>query len=79
MSLTIVGYNKVSGTVYRVDKKYKNYEPSIKDGKKIKIEGKRYEVIRVENNTDNGMQAMAVAPVNNGQVDTSEIVIAYPA
>ena len=38
----------------------------------------KYKVLAVENNKDNGMQAMAVAPVDsNGEVDTSQIVIAY--
>lgn len=36
-----------------------------------------YEVLKVEDNTTNGMQAMAVAPVKNGKVDTSEVVIAF--
>ncbi|WP_321387083.1 lipase [uncultured Enterococcus sp.] len=36
-----------------------------------------YEVLKVEDNTDNGMQAMAVAPIVNGKPDTSQVVIAY--
>src|SRR5699024_12417065 len=36
-----------------------------------------YEVLKVEDNTTNGMQAMAVAPVKNGKVDTYEVVIAF--
>ncbi|MBF0779757.1 hypothetical protein IR114_01500 [Granulicatella sp. 19428wC4_WM01] len=34
-------------------------------------------LIDVEDNLSNGMQAMAVAPVIDGQVDISQIVIAY--
>lgn len=38
----------------------------------------KFEVLKTENNEKNGMQAMAVAPVDkNGKVDTTEIVIAY--
>ncbi len=36
-----------------------------------------YQVIKVEDHTENGMQAMAVTPIKNGKTDTSEIVIAY--
>ena len=39
---------------------------------------KKYKILSMENNKNNGMQAMAVAPVDsNGEVDTSQIVIAY--
>ena len=38
----------------------------------------KYKVLETENNPNNGMQAMAVAPVdNNGNVDTNKIIIAY--
>lgn len=38
----------------------------------------KYEVLKVKDNSDNGLQAMAVAPVDKaGKVDTSEVVIAY--
>lgn len=37
----------------------------------------QYQVLEVEDNTVNGMQAMAVAPVVNGKVDTSQVIIAY--
>ena len=38
----------------------------------------QFKVLAVENNKNNGMQAMAVAPVDsNGKVDTSKVVIAY--
>ena len=46
----------------------------IKEGDKLK--GK-YKVLSLEDNQNNGMQAMAVAPVNErGEVDTRRIVIA---
>ena len=38
----------------------------------------KFKVLAVENNINNGMKAMAVAPVDeNGNVDTSKIIIAY--
>ncbi|TXL57866.1 lipase [Cerasibacillus terrae] len=45
--------------------------------KDLKGLSKNYKVLKTEDNTTNGMQAMAVAPVKNGKADTSEIVIAY--
>nr|WP_018370615.1 hypothetical protein [Streptococcus marimammalium] len=49
-----------------------------------KVTLKKYQVLAVQDNNndadptnDNGMQAMAVAPVVNGEVDTTQIVIAY--
>ncbi|WYK02114.1 hypothetical protein A5821_003257 [Enterococcus sp. 7F3_DIV0205] len=44
----------------------------------IKGLSQKYKVLKAEDNTDNGMQAMAVAPVDDaGNVDTSQVVIAY--
>lgn len=36
-----------------------------------------FKIVDIEDNTSNGMQAMAVAPIVDGKVDTSQIVIAY--
>lgn len=64
-------YRDLSDEVYRIDRlKGKD----IKEGDKLK--GK-YKVLSLEDNQNNGMQAMAVAPVNErGEVDTRRIVIA---
>ena len=64
-------YRDLSDEVYRIDRlKGKD----IKEGDKLK--GK-YKVLSLEDNQENGMQAMAVAPVNErGEVDTRRIVIA---
>jgi hypothetical protein len=66
------------------DKKYHGLSEiayTIRKGKikeKELTEDKKFKVLAVENNQNNGMQAMAVAPVDsNGEVDTSQIVIAY--
>ena len=48
----------------------------IKDGEMTSDQ--KFRVLAVENNKNNGMQSMAVAPVDsNGEVDTSKIVISY--
>lgn len=61
-----------SRNVYNVNNKKVEKRIDVGD----EIEG--YTVLAVENNKDNGMQAMAVAPVDsNGEVDASQIVIAY--
>ena len=64
-------YRDLYDEVYRIDRlKGKD----IKEGDKLK--GK-YKVLSLEDNQNNGMQAMAVAPVNErGEVDTRRIVIA---
>ena len=66
-------YSDLSEEVYDIDSK-KMF--------KIKKEGElildnKFQILSLEDNQNNGMQAMAVAPVNDrGEVDTSKIVIA---
>ena len=46
-------------------------------GEGLKVLEKQYKILALEDNQNNGMQAMAVAPVNDrGEVDTRRIVIA---
>mgnify|MGYP000919264096 FL=1 len=67
-------YRDVSYFAYKIDNAAKE-RINIKEGRNI-LEGK-YKVLSLEDNQDNGMQAMAVAPVNErGEVDTRRIVIA---
>ena len=67
-------YRDVSYFVYKIDNTAEE-RINIKEGDILK--GK-YKVLSLEDNQNNGMQAMAVAPVNDrGEVDTSRIVIAY--
>ncbi|ALS01754.1 hypothetical protein ATZ33_10320 [Enterococcus silesiacus] len=70
-------YKILADEVYDVDNK-KNDHPWAKgdtlSNPKLSAD---YEVLRVEDNTKNGMQAMAVAPIVNGKADTSKVVIAY--
>src|SRR5699024_8113881 len=70
-------YQDLSRDVYRIDQKHENYDPEIIEGAIRQVDGLKYKILKVEVNTINGMQAMAVAPVENGKVDTSKIVIAY--
>ena len=65
-------YSDLSEEVYDIDSK-KMF--------KVKKEGElildnKFQILSLENNQNNGMQAMAVAPVNDrGEVDTSKIVM----
>ena len=63
-------YRDVSYFVYKIDNTAEE-RINIKEGDILK--GK-YKVLSLEDNQNNGMQAMAVAPVNDrGEVDTSKI------
>ncbi|MBM7642743.1 hypothetical protein [Streptococcus loxodontisalivarius] len=72
--ITDEDYKNISDRVYDVDSgKVAN---PVKTGDAVAAG--QFQVLRAEDNTDNGMQAMSVAPVdNNGNVDYSEVVIAY--
>ena len=64
-------YRDLSDAVYDVDML------KVKDIEEGKILKGKYKVLSLEDNQNNGMQAMAVAPVNDrGEVDTSKITIA---
>ncbi|HEL1291831.1 TPA: hypothetical protein TVS27_001902, partial [Streptococcus equi subsp. zooepidemicus] len=75
MMFTEQEYNYLSDQVYEVDKK-KNSTPW-EEGDELTKFGKFYKVLKAEDNPDNGMQAMAVAPIKDGKEDRSHIVIAY--
>lgn len=66
-------YNSLSGDVYRVDK-MKSDDP-INLGELV--DDKQFKVIKVEDNQENGMQAMEVVPIKEGKVDDTQIIIAY--
>lgn len=70
-------YQILSQYSYWIDENHASYDPSIKVGKAIEGKSDEYKILKTENNTSNGMQAMAVAPVKGDQTDTTEIVIAY--
>ena len=65
-------YYYLTGEVYKIDRE--KYGVVWKEGDKI---DNKYKILALEDNQNNGMQAMAEAPVNDrGEVDTSKIVIA---
>ncbi|MBC1248702.1 hypothetical protein HB801_02395 [Listeria welshimeri] len=68
----------LSDMAYNVDRK--KVDVPLKKGNIIKNKNlsQNYKVIKVEDNSKNGMQAMAVAPIDkHGKVDTTEVNIAY--
>ena len=67
MTITDKDYNELSNRVYNVDSGKKGVV-HIKEGQEI-MDGK-YQVLKVEDNTANGMQAMVVV-----QVDRNKTVI----
>ena len=70
--MTDKNYREISDKVYKVDS---GEHESLIEGQII---GNKYKILALEDNQNNGMQAMAVAPVNDrGEVDTRRIVIAY--
>ncbi|MFC3931618.1 lipase family protein [Streptococcus dentapri] len=76
MAVTEQNYRDIADRVYAVEDG-KEAHTIIKNDT-FKSGGDKYQVLKVEDNTDNGMQAMAVAPVDkDGNVDTSQVVIAY--
>ena|SRR5690625_5220614 len=70
-------FNILSSLVYQVDIKKVEKPWQKGDILEHKNLSQPYIVLKIEDNTINGMQAMAVAPFKNNKVDTSEIVIAY--
>lgn len=68
--------NYLADSVYKVDSKAKGGH--IHKGDTITApDGTNYRVLEKRDNTDNGFQGMAVAPVYGKKVDTSNIQIAY--
>ena len=76
-------YRKLAEVSYWVDSKKedKPFTPKLRTNltsQKIKGLSQNFQVLKVKDNTFNGMQAMAVAPVDkNGMADYSEVVIVY--
>ena len=74
--ITDKSFNYLVDQVYEVDKN-KNLTPW-KAGDELRKDSQTFRVLSAKDNTSNGMQAMAVAPVDkNGNVDYSHVVIAY--
>lgn len=75
-------YHILADQAYNVEpsKAKSNHAKVIKEKSTIKdtTTGQSFQVLKVKDNTANGMQAMAIAPVDkDGNVDASQVVIAY--
>lgn len=81
--LTEEQLKNISNRVYNLDSSRKDFEPDLKVNSLANFDidnpdiGK-YKILKVEDNQENGMQAMAVAPIGaDGQPDYSQITITY--
>ncbi len=81
--LTEEQLKNISNRVYNLDSSRKDFEPDLKVNSLANFDidnpdiGK-YKILKVEDNQENGMQAMAVAPIGaDGQPDYSQIIITY--
>src|SRR3712207_2154499 len=88
MTISDSSYKKLSEQVYNIEpsKAKFNEKKRIVEGRLVIDDktGRQYRVLLVQDNNndahktnDNGMQAMAVAPIVKGDIDTSQVVIAY--
>ncbi|MFP9227257.1 hypothetical protein RIM63_08635 [Streptococcus equi subsp. zooepidemicus] len=75
MIVTDKNYNDIADGVYKVDAG-KVIRPW-RNGKTFKTNGKDYRVLKTEDNPDNGMQAIAVAPIKGSEVGKSHVMIVY--
>jgi hypothetical protein len=76
MKIMDKNYHDIVDGVYNVDAG--KVKRPWRDDKIFKSNGQNFQVLKTKDNTANGMQAMAVAPVDkNGNVDYSQVVIAY--
>ena len=76
MKVTDKNYTDIANGVYNVDAG--KVKRSWRKDKVFKSSGQKFQVLAAEDNTSNGMQAMAVAPVDkNGKPNLSHIVVAY--
>ncbi len=74
--MTPKDYEELAKKAYSVDSNFKDGEVTHK-GQEFNINGKRWKVLEAKHSQGNGFQGMAVAPMENGQPDTSQIVVAY--
>ncbi|HFU3844047.1 TPA: hypothetical protein ACGO5P_001068 [Streptococcus suis] len=82
MTFTGEQYNWIAEQSYWVDEGKGDVKYHPVEGKTYHFDPEnqslgQFKVLAVEDNTVNGMQAMAVAPVVGGKVDTTQITIAY--
>ena len=75
--MTPKDYEELAKKAYSVDSNFKGGEITHKGDKIVLSDGTEWKVLEAEDNQGNGFQGMAVAPMNNGKPDTSQIVVAY--
>lgn len=81
--LTEEQLKNISDTVYLVDSSRNDFRPDLRTNASIDFDSDKpnlgkYKILKVEDNQENGMQAMAVAPIGaDGQPDYSQIIITY--
>lgn len=76
MTITEKNYNKLSNIVYLLDPKHKNYASYLKEAGIYNFGNTKFQILKIKDSLD-GMQAMAAAPIKNGKVDISQVVIAF--
>ncbi len=76
MTITDKQYKGISNKVYWLDPKHPQYSKSYKEGAIKNFGETKFQILKIKNSFD-GMQAMAVAPIKNGKVDISQVVIAF--
>ncbi|MEB3025430.1 MULTISPECIES: hypothetical protein, partial [unclassified Parvimonas] len=76
VKITDFDYKEISKEVYKVRINKPGTNTPVKKGALIEKADNEFQVLEVVDHK-NGMQAMAVAPIKNGKVDTKHIVIAY--
>lgn len=73
----------LSDKVYQLDSSRKDFDDQLKPNTNLKLKNRiaeigNFKILKVEDNQENGMQAMAVAPIGaDGQPDYSQIIITY--
>ena len=79
MTITDKNYKELSESVYWLDPKHSDYDPNLKEWAIQNFGGTEFQILKIkENSKTDGLQAMAVAPLDEkGYVDTSQVVIAY--
>lgn len=71
-------YNQFSDMVYWLDPKHPDYDPTLKEGSIKQYNNQNYQILKIKTESSNGMQAMAIAPLNsNGYPDTTQLTVAY--
>ncbi|WP_258183640.1 hypothetical protein [Enterococcus mundtii] len=79
MILTDENYRFLSEYIYWTDPKHPKHNKNFREGSIKVVEGYKFKILKLkENSKTDGMQAMAVAPLDEkGNVDTSRVVISY--